>query len=161
MGAIPLVLMSPIRRVCCIICNNPVHYAKEKPYAKKTRTALPLTNRFSLPVRSKGGVCVTSKLPSGVEHAVRGMCEDYSRRKSEIEKGILPPETIGHYMILNAKIDNAIASCCDESFCEEIREDIGSQKGFHHSGVSYLSCGTYKAYKRECKLAIAKALNLI
>ena len=53
---------------------------------------------------------MTSNLPAGVERAVRGICEDYARRKAEIEEGKLPPETIGHYMIINAKIDNAIAS---------------------------------------------------
>lgn len=104
---------------------------------------------------------MTSKLPLGVEHAVRGVCEDYGRRKLEIEKGKLPPETIGHYMVINAKIDNAIASCCDESYCEEIREDIGASKGYRNTKIAYLSYGSYKTRKKECKLAIAKALNLI
>ncbi|MBE6656473.1 MAG: hypothetical protein E7609_06390 [Ruminococcaceae bacterium] len=104
---------------------------------------------------------MTKTLPTGVERAVRGVCEDYARRKLEIEKGKLPPETIGHYMVINAKIDNAIASCCDESFCEEIREDIGSCTGFRNSRVTYLSYGSYKTRKKECKLAIAKALNLL
>ena len=104
---------------------------------------------------------MTSNLPSGVERAVRGMCEDYARRKAEIEEGKLPPETIGHYMIINAKIDNAIASCCEESFCEMIREDIGSQTGYQNSRIFYLSYSSYKMRKKECKLAIAKALHLI
>lgn len=104
---------------------------------------------------------MTSSLPIGVERAVRGICEDYARRKAEIEKGKLPPETIGHYMVINAKIDSAIASCCEESFCEMIREDIGTSTGFNNSRVTYLSSGSYKTRKKECKIAIAKALNLI
>ena len=100
-------------------------------------------------------------LPAGVERTVRGVCEDYPRRKKEIESGKLPPETLGYYMIMNSKIDSAIASCCDESFCEEIREDIATQTGYSRSRIAYLSWGTYKARKRECKLAIAKALHLI
>ena len=87
---------------------------------------------------------MTKTLPVGVERAVRGFCEDYTRRKAEIEKGKLPPETIGHYMVINAKIDNAIASCCEESFCEAIREDIGSSTGFQNSSVTFLS---YEATK--------------
>lgn len=104
---------------------------------------------------------MTKPLPAGVERTVRGVCEDYPRRKKEIERGTLPPETIGHYMIMNAKIDSAIASCCEESFCEEIREDIGSQTGYDRSRITFLSAGTYKARKKACKIAIAKALNLI
>lgn len=104
---------------------------------------------------------MTKPLPAGVEHAVRGICEDYSRRKKEIEKGTLPPETLGHYMVMNAKIDNAIASCCEECFCEDIREDIGSLTGYNRSRIGYLSVCTYKTRKKACKLAIAKALHLI
>ena len=104
---------------------------------------------------------MTKPLPAGVEHAVRGICEDYSRRKKEIEKGTLPPETLGHYIVMNAKIDSAIASCCEESFCEEIREDIGSLTGYNRSRVEFLSAGSYKLRKRACKIAIAKALHLI
>ena len=104
---------------------------------------------------------MTYSLPAGVERTVRGVCEDYARRKLEIEKGKLPPETLGHYMIMNAKIDSAIASCCEESFCEEIREDIGSQAGYVRSRINFLSPCTYKARKRACKIAIAQALHLI
>ena len=102
-----------------------------------------------------------NQLPEGVERAVRGYCEDYARRKAEIEKGSLPPETIGHYMVLNAKIDTAIASCCEEAFCEEIREDIGSCRGHRYTRLYYLAPATYKDRKRKSKLAIAKALHLL
>ena len=104
---------------------------------------------------------MTKTLPTGVERTVRGVCEDYRRRKNEIEKGKLPPETLGHYMIMNAKIDSAIASCCEESFCEMIREDIGSSTGYQHTKIMLLSGGAYKARKKACKLAIAQALHLI
>lgn len=99
-------------------------------------------------------------LPLGVERAVRGYCEDYPRRKAEIAKGALPPETIGHYMIINAGIDRAIASCCVD-FCEEMREDIAGGLGYHNSKVAYIGYGTYKDRKRRCKLAIAKELHLL
>ena len=104
---------------------------------------------------------MTKKIPRGVEYAVRGYCEDYPRRKEEIKQGVLPAEVIGHYMVINAKIDRAIASCCEESFCEEIREDIASSTGYDHSRISFLSFGSYKARKRACKLAIAKELHLL
>ena len=101
------------------------------------------------------------KIPVGVERAIRGYCEDYARRREEIKRGVLPAEVIGHYMVINAKIDRAIASCCEDGFCEEIREDIGASTGYDHSRISFLSLGTYKARKRACKLAIAKELHLL
>ena len=104
---------------------------------------------------------MTERIPRGVEYAVRGYCEDYPRRKEEIRKGTLPAETIGHYMIINAKIDRAIASCCEDVFCEEIREDIGSCTGYNHSRVAFLSYKGYKSRKKACKLAIAKELHLL
>lgn len=99
-------------------------------------------------------------LPIAIERVVRGYCEDYPRRKAEIAKGALPPETIGHYMIINAGIDRAIASCCVD-FCEEMREDIAGKSGYQNTKVAYVSCGTYKERKRRCKLAIAKELHLL
>ncbi len=104
---------------------------------------------------------MTKTLPSGVERAVRGYCEDYPRRRAEIAKGKLPPETIGHYMILNAKIDDAIASCCEAAFCEDIREDIATCTGHRFTKLYYLAPATYKDRKRKSKIAIARALHLI
>ena len=101
------------------------------------------------------------QLPESVEHIVRGFCEDYERRRKEIRRQALPAATIGCYMMLNATIDEAIASCCDESICEEIRNDIGSCTGHRYSRLSFVSAGTYKERKRKSKLAIAKALHLI
>ena len=108
-----------------------------------------------------GGTALDRLIPSGVDRAIRGFCEDYDRRRRAIEEGVLPPETLGHYIILNAKIDRAIASCCDESFCEEMREDIAAQLGHRTSPLIFLSPVTYKLRKRETKLAIAKALHLL
>ena len=99
-------------------------------------------------------------LPEGVARAVRGYCEDYPRRKAEIARGKLPPETIGHYMVINACIDRAIASCCDD-FCEEMREDIAGATGYQNTKVAYIAGGTYKERKRRCKIAIAKELHLL
>ena len=116
---------------------------------------------FLPPPQNERGETVTKTLPQGVERAVRGYCEDYSRRRAEIAKGALPPETIGHYMILNAKIDDAIASCCEAAFCEDIREDIASCTGHRFTKLYYLAPATYKDRKRKSKLAIARALHLI
>ena len=100
-------------------------------------------------------------IPLGVDRTVRGYCEDYTRRKKAIEAGNLPPEILGHYMILNAKIDRAIASCCDESFCEEMREDIASCTGHRGTRLTYLGITFYKACKTQTKLAIARELHLL
>lgn len=103
----------------------------------------------------------TSRLPLAVDRVVRAHCEDYDRRRRAIAEGRLSPETLGHYMVLNAKIDRAIASCCEESFCEEMREDIAAAHGHRNSRLYFISPGTFKARKRETKIAIAKALHLL
>lgn len=100
-------------------------------------------------------------LPAGVSRTVRGLCEDYDRRALEIERGRLPPEVLGHYMILNATIDAALATCCEEEIRNEIRYDIGARVGHRFTQIYYLSQGTYRARKLESTLAIAKAMKLI
>lgn len=100
-------------------------------------------------------------IPKSIEHTVRAVCEDYPRRKRAIAEGKLPAETLGHYMIVNARIDDAIASCCDASFCEEMREDIANHTGHRATRLTFLGVSTYKLRKHETKLAIARALHLI
>lgn len=101
------------------------------------------------------------KLPEGVERAVRAMCEDYDRRAAEILRGKLSPEVLGHYMILNAKIDRAIAECCEVGIRQEIRHDIASNTGYSFTQLYFLTSHSYKDRKRRSKEAIAKALYLI
>ena len=143
-----------------MICNNRPSYAKENCNAKSGRTH-PRFSSLSRLTRSKGGTSVTKHIPAGIDRAVRGVCEDYPRRRDAILDGALPPETLAHYTILNAKIDRAIASCCDESFCEEMREDIGNGTGHRATALTYLGINTYKTYKHKSKLAIAHALHLL
>ncbi len=100
-------------------------------------------------------------LPLSVDHAVRAMCEDYERRASEIKRDKLSRLVIGHYMMLNAKIDGAIASVCEAGICEEMRRDIGNGTGHRFTQLYYLTPKTYKARKKESKLAIARALGLM
>ncbi|MBP3437238.1 MAG: hypothetical protein J6K61_04970 [Clostridia bacterium] len=100
-------------------------------------------------------------LPPSVSHTVRAMCEDYDRRAEEIHRGKLPAATLGHYMMLNAAIDEALKSCCEEGVCEQIRRDIATQTGHRFTQLYYLSPGTYKDRKRKGKYAIAKALHLL
>ena len=100
-------------------------------------------------------------LPKGVGRAVRALCEDYDRRALEIERGKLPPDILGNYMILNAKIDQALADCCEEEIRNEIRHDIGAGVGHRFTQVYYMAPATYKARKRSSAVAIAKAMTLI
>ena len=101
------------------------------------------------------------KLPITVERAVRAMCDDYDRRALEIRRAKLSPLVIGHYMVLNAAIDQAIAACCEEEICEEMRRNIGDGKGYDFSNLYFLSAGTYNSRKKAFKIAIAQALHLI
>ena len=101
------------------------------------------------------------ELPPGVGRTVRALCEDYDRRALEIKKGTMSPEVLGHYMILNAAIDKALAECCEEEIRTEIRHDIGAGVGHRFTQLYYLSTGTYKTRKRDATLAMAKAMKLI
>ena len=101
------------------------------------------------------------RLPPSVCHTVRAMCEDYDRRSEEIRRGKLSPATLGHFMMLNAAIDSALESCCEEGVREVIRRDIANQTGHRFTQLYYLSPGTYKDRKRKSKMAIAKALHLL
>ena len=105
--------------------------------------------------------CTEEKLPETVERAVRAMCADYDRRAHEIRRGALAPEVLGHYMMLNAAIDNAIATCCEESIREEMRNDIGNGVGHRFTKLYFLAPATYKSRKRKSKRAIARALHLL
>ena len=100
-------------------------------------------------------------IPSGVKRAVRAMCEDYDRRAREIASGKLPPDVLGNYMILNATVDTALASCCEEQIRNEIRHDIGAGVGHRFTQVYYLSPNTYKERKHTAMLAMAKAMKLL
>ena len=103
----------------------------------------------------------TEELPLTVERAVRAMCDDYDRRAAEIRRGKLSPAVLGHYMMLNGRIDEAIATCCEPGICEEMRRDIASGTGHRFTQLYYLAPKTYKARKRESKYAVARALGLI
>lgn len=100
-------------------------------------------------------------IPEAVGHAVRAMCADYDRRAKEIARGVLPPTVLGHYMVLNAAIDEALASCCEEGIRDEMRHDIGACVGHRFTQLYYISTNTYKDRKRKSKIAIAKALYLL
>ena len=100
-------------------------------------------------------------IPPGVRRAVRALCEDYDRRAREIARGVLPPDVLGNYMILNATVDAALASCCEEEIRNEIRHDIGAGVGHHFTQIYYLAPGTYKDRKRSATVAVAKAMKLL
>ena len=102
----------------------------------------------------------SSALPLAVERAVRAMCEDYERRENEISRGKLSPLVLGHYMMLNAKIDEAIASVCEEGIREQMRRDIASGIGHRFTQLYFLNAKAYKARKKESKRAIARALGI-
>ena len=102
-----------------------------------------------------------TELPLSVDHAVRAMCEDYDRRAKEIARASLCARVLAHYMMLNALIDEAIASVCEVGICAEIRRDIGSGTGHRFTQLYYLSPKVYKSRKRAAKEAIARALGLL
>ena len=102
-----------------------------------------------------------TELPLSVDRAVRAMCEDYDRRAREIARGALSPRVIAHYMLLNASIDEAIASVCEVGIRAEIRRDIGNGTGHRFTQLYFLSPKVYKSRKRAAKEAVARALGLL
>ena len=101
------------------------------------------------------------RIPQGIEHLIAAICEDYPRRKHEIETGTGDPETLAEYRRLNDLVDDALEESCEPAIREEMRRDLALRRGAHYTQIWQMGEGTYKNRKRLCKLAIAKRLRLL
>ncbi len=101
------------------------------------------------------------RIPSGIEHLIAAICEDYPRRKHEIEAGEGDPVTLAEYRRLNDLVDDALEESCEPEIREEMRRDLALRRGAHYTQIWQMWEGTYKNRKRTCKLAIARRLRLL
>ena len=101
------------------------------------------------------------RIPPGIEHLISAICEDYPRRKHEIECGERDPATLAEYRRLTELVDDALAESCEPAIREEMRRDLALRRGAHYTQIWQIGEGTYKNRKRTCKLAIARRLRLL
>ena len=101
------------------------------------------------------------RIPPGIEHLIAAICEDYPRRKHEIECGERDPATLAEYRRLNDLVDDALEESCEPAIREEMRRDIALRRGAHYTQIWQFAEGSYKIRKRMCKLAIARRLRLL
>ena len=101
------------------------------------------------------------RIPQGIEHLIAALCEDYPRRKHEIEVGTADPATLAEYRRLNDLVDDALEESCEPEIREEMRRDLALRRGALYTQIWQFGEGTYKNRKRMCKLAIAKRLRLL
>ena len=104
---------------------------------------------------------VHRRLPTGIEHLISAICEDYPRRQREIESGTGDPRTLAEYRRLNALVDDALEECCEPAIREEMRQDLALRRGAHYTQIWQFGEGSYKMRKKMCKIAIAKRLRLL
>lgn len=101
------------------------------------------------------------KRKSSIECLITAIVADYGRRAEEIAKKELSPRVIMEYRYYNTKIYNAVVEIVGESQADRYISDIGSRKGYPKDGDIYYCEAIYYRRKQACRLAIARALNLI
>ncbi len=98
------------------------------------------------------------KKNTSIDRVITALVADYGRRAEEIAKKELSPRVIMEYRYYNTKIFNAVAEIVGDKQAERFISDIGSGKGY--PGDIYFSESTYYKKKQECKINIARKLNL-
>ncbi len=97
-----------------------------------------------------------------VYDTVCSLCRGYDRREREIARGITDDYVLSTYIMLNAVIDEGLASICEHRIREQMRRDIGNEIGYRRTSLSrIMSEVTYKARKTKSIEAIARGLHLI
>ena len=91
---------------------------------------------------------------------VVAVCKDYFDRKNAIKSGNCTKRTIMEYEYINERISTAAMEIVGRDFEIYIRE-IGDGRGYARSAVIDVSESSYKRFKREVKINIAKKLHLM
>ena len=92
---------------------------------------------------------------------VVALCADFGRRCALIESGKVVRRVEMELRYLNAKIYDAASEVVGEEYAENIIYEIGNKIGYARSEISAWSESTYKIYKREVAINIARRLYLI
>ena len=91
---------------------------------------------------------------------VVAFCKDYFNRKAAIADGTVSRRTRMEYEYVNHRIAEAAHEIVGEDFEIYIRE-IGEAKGYAKSEMLDISESTYKIYKKEVKINVARKLHLL
>lgn len=91
---------------------------------------------------------------------VIAFCKDYMHRKEAIADGKTSKRTRMEYEYINERIAEAAREVVGDNFEIYIKE-IGAATGYAKSGISGICECTYKAYKKEVKINIARKLHLL
>ena len=95
-----------------------------------------------------------------LDRLVVAFCRDYFFRKSAIESGEVSKRTRMEYEYINGRIAEAAREIVGGDY-EIYIEEIGEARGYAGSEVLSISESTYKQYKKEVKVNIAKKLHLL
>ena len=95
-----------------------------------------------------------------LDRLVVAFCKDYSFRKEAIATGECSRRTRMEYEYINGRIADAAREIVGDDFEIYINE-IGEARGYAGSDVLTISESTYKLYKKEVKINIAKKLHLL
>lgn len=91
---------------------------------------------------------------------VVAFCRDFFYRRDTVASGLCSTRTRMEYEYINGRIADAAREIVGEDFELYIRE-IGESIGYAHSDVDYISESSYKKYKKEVKINIARRLHLL
>ena len=91
---------------------------------------------------------------------VVAFCRDYFHRKHAIEDGKCSPRTRMEYEYINRRIAEAAREVVGTDYEIYIKE-IADGAGYARSSVECISESSYKTYKKEVKVNIAKKLHLL
>lgn len=100
------------------------------------------------------------KKNTSIDRVITALAADYKRRAEEIAKKELSPRVIMEYRYYNTKIFGAVAEIVGDTQAERYISDIGNRKGYPKNGDIYYSESAYYRKKQECKINIARKLNL-
>ena len=100
-------------------------------------------------------------IPPGIEKTVVALCYDYERRAEAIRTHSVSRRTEMQYRYLNYKLYGAACEAAGEDDALLYLTDIGDGIGYANTELLDVSETTYKSIKREVKINIARALNLI
>lgn len=91
---------------------------------------------------------------------VIAFCKDYMYRKEAIADEKVSKRTRMEFEYINGRIADAAREVVGDNFEIYIKE-IGAATGYAKSGIHDVCECTYKTYKKEVKVNIAKKLHLL
>ena len=95
-----------------------------------------------------------------LDFLVVAFCRDYFSRKRELERGECSRRTRMEFQYINGRIADAAREIVGSDFEIYIRE-IGEAVGYAYTQAVGVSESSYKTYKREVKINVARKLHLL